>query len=79
MTPGDKNLQHFTDTFSLEHLITELTCFKWSPRCISFIFTNRKSCFKNTWVAVTGLSDFRKRMGVSWKSDILKALPEMKN
>ena len=28
MTPEDKNLEHFTDTFSLEHLINEPTCFK---------------------------------------------------
>ena len=28
MTPEDKSLQHFTDTFSLKHLINEPTCFK---------------------------------------------------
>ena len=26
MTPEDKNLQNFTDTFSLEHLINQPTC-----------------------------------------------------
>ena len=31
MTPDDKDLQHFIDTFSLEHLINEPTCFKGSP------------------------------------------------
>ena len=34
MNLEDKNLQHFTDTFSLEHLINEPTCFKGSPSCI---------------------------------------------
>ena len=33
MTPKDKNLQHFTDTFSLEHPINEPTCFKRSLSC----------------------------------------------
>ena len=27
MTPEETYLQHFTDIFSLEHLINELTCF----------------------------------------------------
>ena len=34
MTPEDKHLDRFTDTFSLEHLINEPTCFKGSPSCI---------------------------------------------
>ena len=58
MTPEDKNLQHFTNTFSLEHLINETTCFKGSPSCIDLIITNRKSYFKKTCVTVTGISDF---------------------
>ena len=33
MIPEGKNLQQFTDTFSLEHLINEPTCFKGSPSC----------------------------------------------
>ena len=60
MTPEDKNLEHFTDTFSLEHLINEPTCFKGSPSCIDLIMTNRKSYFKNTCVTVTGISKILK-------------------
>ena len=72
MTPKNKNLQHFTDTFSLEHLINEPTYFKGSPSCIDLI-TNRKSYLKNTCVTVTGISDFHKLTDVSLKSQILKA------
>ena len=43
MIPEDKNLQHFTDTFSLEHLINKPACFKGSPNCIDLIITNRIS------------------------------------
>ena len=77
VTPEDKNLQHFTDTFSLEHLINEPTCFKVSRSCIDLIITNRKSYFKNTCVAVTGISDFHKLAAVSLKSQILKAAPKI--
>ena len=76
MTPEDKNLEHFTDTFSLEHLINEPTRFKGSPSCIDLIMTNRKSYFKNTCVTVTGISDFHKLTAVSLKSQILKAPPK---
>ena len=48
MTPEDKNLQHFIDTFSLEHLINDPTCLKGRPSCIDLIITNKKSYFKNT-------------------------------
>ena len=73
MTPEDKNLQHITDTVSLEHLIIEPTCFKGSPSCVDLIIINRKSYFKNTCVTVTGISDFHKLTAVSLKSQILKA------
>ena len=77
MTPEEKYLQHFTDIFSLEHLINELTCFNGSPSCIDLIITNRKSYFKNTCVTVTGISDFHKLTAVSLKSQILKAPPKI--
>ena len=71
MNPEDKNLQHFTDTFSLEHLINEPTCFKESPSSKDLIITNRKSYFKNTFVTVTEISDFHKLTAVTLKSQIL--------
>ena len=78
MTPEDKNLEHFTYTFCLEHLINEPTCFKGSPSCIELIMTNRKSYFKNTCVTVTGISDFHKLTAVSLKSQILQAPSKIK-
>ena len=78
MTPEYKKLQHFTDAFSLEHLINETTCFKGSPSCINLIITYRKSYFKNTCVTVPGISDLHKLTAVSLKSQILKAPPPKK-
>ena len=78
MTPEDKNLQHFTDTSSFEHLINEPTCFKGTASWIDLIITNRKSYFKDACVTVTGKSDFHKLMAVSLKSEILKTLQKIK-
>ena len=78
MTLEDKNLQPFTDTFSLEHLKNEPTCFERSTSCIDLIITNRKTYFKNTCVTVTGISDFHELTAVSLKSQILKAPPKIK-
>ena len=78
MTLEDKNLKHFTDTFSLEHLINEPTCFKGSPSCIYLIITNRKSYFKNAFLTVTEISDFHKLTAVSLKSQVLRAPPKIK-
>ena len=78
MTAEDKNLQDFTDTFSLEHLINEQNCFKGSPGCTDLIITNRKPNFKNTCVTVTGISHYHKFTAVTWKSQILKAPPKIK-
>ena len=46
VNPKDENLQHFTYTFSLSHLINKPTCFKGSPSCIHLIITDRKSTSK---------------------------------
>ena len=45
---------------SLEHLMNEPTFFKGSSSYIDLIISNRKSFFKNTFVTVTGISDFHK-------------------
>ena len=73
MTPENIDLQHFTDSFNLENLIHEATCFKGLPSCIDRIITNRKPYFKNTCVTATGMSDFHKLTAVSLKSQVLKA------
>ena len=79
MTLEDKNLQNFTDTFSLDNLINDPTCFKGNPHCIDLILTNRKWYFKNTCVTETGVSDFHKLTAVSLKSHILKSPPKVKH
>ena len=78
MTPEDKNLQLFADSFNLEYLIKKLTCFKGYPSCIDLIIANKKSYFKKTCVLETGISDFHKLTAVSLKSQILKAPPKRK-
>ena len=79
MTPGDKNLQNFTDTFSLDNFINEPKCFKGNPHCIDLILTNRKCYFQNTCVTESGISDFHKLTAVSLKSHILKSPPKVKH
>ena len=65
MTPEHKSFQHFADTFSFGRLINYSSC-------IDLIFTNRKSYLKNTFVPLTGISDFHKLTKLSLKSQILK-------
>ena len=79
MTPEEKNLQNFTDTFTLDNLINEPTCFKGNSHCTDLILTNRKCYFKNTCVTETGVSDFHKLTAVSLKSHILKSPPKVKH
>ena len=85
MTPEDKNLQLFANSFNLEHPIKKPTCFKGSPSCIELIITNRKAYLKKqqqqqkkTCVLEIGMLDFHKLTGGSSKSQILKARPERK-
>ena len=78
MTPEDKNMQLFSDSFNLENLIKEATCFKGSPSCIDLIITNRKPYCKKTCLIETGLSDFHKLTAVSVKSQILRTPPKRK-
>ena len=71
-TPVDKILQHFTDCSIPENLINEPTCFNGNSSCMDLNLI-RKSYFKNTFVTITGIFDFRKLTAVSLKSQILKA------
>ena len=72
MTPENTNLQHFTNSFKIENLIHEVTCFKGLPS-IDLIITNRKPYFKYTCVTATWMSDFHKLTAVSLKSQVPKA------
>ena len=51
MTPEDKNLQLFADSFNLEHLIRKPTFFKGSPSCIDLIITKHisKGIYIRNW------------------------------
>ena len=78
MTPKNTNLHHFTNSFNLENLIHETTCFKELSSRIDLIITSRKSSFKNICVTATGMSDFHKLTAASLKSKVLKAPPKRK-
>ena len=65
------NLQHFADSFNLNNLIHEATCFKGLPSCIDLVITNRKPYLKNNCVAATEMSDFQ-------KSQVMKVLTKHK-
>ena len=53
-------MKDFCETYALENLITEATCFKSTerPSCIDVMLTNRKLSFHNSTTLETGLSDF---------------------
>ena len=72
ITPENTNLQYFTDSFNLENLIPEATCFKGLPNCTDLIITENR-ILKMTCVTTTGMSDFHKLTVVSLKSQVLKA------
>ena len=59
---NEENMREFCETYSLENLVKEPTCFKSidNPSSIDIILTNKKHCFQNTKVIETGLSDFHK-------------------
>ena len=76
MTPEDKNLQLFADSFNLEHLIKKPTCFQGSPSRIDLIIANGKAYFKKACLLETGRSDSDKLTAVSLKLQILKAPPK---
>ena len=78
MTPEDKNMQLFAESFNLENLIKEPTCFKRSPSCIDLIITSRKPYCEKTCLIETGLSDFHKLVAVSLKTQKLKTPPKRK-
>ena len=50
-------LETFMGTHKYFNLIKNNTCFKGSDSSIYLILTNRKYCFKGTYLFETGLSD----------------------
>ena len=61
-TVKENVMKEFCDTYSLENLINEPTCFKnpLNPSSIDVMLTNRKSSFQNSITLETGLSDHHK-------------------
>ena len=58
----EEGMATFCDTYGLENLIKEPTCFKSNenPSSIDVILTNKKHSFQNSMTVETGLSDFHK-------------------
>ena len=59
---NEEAMKDFCETYNLTNLITDPTCFKSieNPSCIDVMLTNRSSCFENSTVIETGLSDCHK-------------------
>ena len=58
----EEHMKEFCETYNLTNLITDPTCFKSinNPSCIDVMLTNRSTCFENSTVVETGLSDCHK-------------------
>ena len=58
----EEDMKEFCETYNLENLIKEPTCFKNpnNPSSIDIMLTNKKLSFQNSMTFETGLSDFHK-------------------
>ena len=58
----EEKMNEFCDTYNLQNLINEPTCFKnvLSPTLIDMILTNRVKGFHNSCCIETGISDYHK-------------------
>ena len=56
----EEKMNDFCDTYNLQNLIDEPTCYKnvQSPTLIDMILTNRVKSFYNSCCIETGLSDY---------------------
>ena len=61
----ETSLKEFCDTYNLENLIEEPTCFKnpCNPTLIDIVLTNRVNFFKNSSFIETGISDYHNSAG----------------
>ena len=77
VTSTNQSLINFLETYSLQNLITEPTCFKnpLNPSSIDVILTNRKSCFSKSQTSETGLSDYHKMITTIMKATFEKKEP----
>ena len=84
--PGDFNscmddylMKTFCETYKLQNLIKESTCFKIQENlaCIDLLLTNKTFSFKNTCVIETELSDFHKMVVGLTKMHFPKVKPQL--
>ena len=70
----ETNMLSFCEIYHLTDIIKQPTCFKnpSNPSCIDLFLTNNASCFQNSSVFETGLSDFQKLTVIVMKSHIPK-------
>ena len=74
---SEEHMKEFCETYNLSNLITDPTCFKSinNPSCIDVMLTNRSSCFENSTVIETGLSDCHKMTITVMKKHFKKREP----
>ena len=72
----DETMRNFCNSYSLNSLIKQPTCFKnpENPSCIDLILTKKPQSFQSACVIETGLSDFH-RMTVSVLKTHFRKLP----
>ena len=72
------NLKDFMNSFNLENIVKEPTCFKSdSPTCIDLILTSDTSRLTNTATIETGLSDFHIMIATALKGGFHKRGPKV--
>ena len=73
----EDDMENFCDTYDLENLIKEATCFKSTenPSSIDIMLTNKKQNFQHTRTVETGLSDFHKMTVTVMKNHFKKKEP----
>ena len=77
MTPENKNMIDFLNTFCFENLIKEPTCFKSAiPSCVALILSNKKSLFMRSETFENGVSDFHKVTTAILRKTIAKGNPK---
>ena len=74
---SEKAMKEFCETYNLNNLVTEPTCFKnpLNPSSIDVMLTNRIRSFQNTIVFETGLSDHHKMTITVLKAYVPKQAP----
>ena len=79
LTVNNKNHGELMNTFNLEVLITESTCFQsTNPTCIDLVLTNQDGLFKNSNFLEVGIFDQYRFITTALRSQPVKGNPKMK-